>query len=241
MVRKLSSYAVFDLDGTLADSLGDITRALGRVLQRHGRQPIPEEKTRELIGRGPRTLIERAWMRSGRPGNEETVSALTKEYLDQYRKNPKGGTRSFPGVHDGLRRLVQRGWKLGLCTNKDGRAARALVDELGWGRWIQAVVSGEEGFRKPDPRALQLALRKLHAPPGRHLFIGDSEVDLHTARNAGVEGVFLGHGYGEFGKNGIERMHFFKEAVSLFAWMARSGPQIPQRIGSRGKIRNGEF
>ena len=137
MTRVLSGYAVFDLDGTLADSLGDISRALGRVMRHHGRRPISEDQTRELIGKGPKTLIERAWMASGRPADDEEARNLTREYLEEYRKNPKGGTRSFPGVEEGLRRLVQRGWKLGLCTNKDGRAARALVEELGWGRRIR--------------------------------------------------------------------------------------------------------
>lgn len=222
MARTLSGYAVFDLDGTLADSLGDISRALGRVLRRHGRRVVSDEVTRDLIGKGPRTLIERAWVRTGDPADEEEVRELTKEYLEEYRKNPKGGTKSFPGVDDGLRRLFQRGWKLGLCTNKDGAAARALIEELGWSRWIRAVVSGEDGFRKPDPRALHQALTKLHAPLGRHLFIGDSEVDLQTARNAGVEGVFLGHGYGEIGTMTMDGMHYFAEAVSLFSWMARS-------------------
>ena len=130
MNRALSGYAVFDLDGTLADSLGDISRALGRVLCRHGRKPVSVEETRDLIGKGPRTLMERAWMLTGHPADEEEVRNLTREYLEEYRKNPKGGTRSFPGVDEGLRKLVQRGWKLGLCTNKDGRAARALVVEL---------------------------------------------------------------------------------------------------------------
>ena len=223
MTRALSGYAVFDLDGTLADSLGDITRALGRVLERHGRAPIPPEQTRDLIGKGPRTLIERAWQLGGEPAEQEDVALLTRQYLEEYRKNPKGGTRSFPGVDGGLRQLVLRGWKLGLCTNKDGRAARALLDELGWGGWIRAVVSGEEGFRKPDPRALHLALRKLGAPRGRHLFVGDSAVDLQTARNAGVEGVFLGYGYGDFGKTGMTGMYYFEEAVTMFQWMARAG------------------
>lgn len=221
MTRALSRYAVFDLDGTLADSLGDISRALGRVLQRNRRRVISQEETRDLIGKGPRTLIERAWILTGHPAEERAAQKLTREYLEEYRKNPKGGTRSFPGVDEGLRRLFQMGWQLGLCTNKDGRAARALVEELGWARWIRAVVSGDEGYRKPDPRALRLALQKLRAPHGRHLFIGDSEVDLQTARNAGVEGVFLGHGYGDFGGMGMDGMHFFQEAVCLFSWMAR--------------------
>ena len=225
MTRSLSGYAVFDLDGTLADSLGDIARALGRVMRHHGRRPISEEQTRELIGKGPKTLIERAWMVSGRPAQENEAIEITKQYLEEYRKNPRGGTRSFPGVDEGLRRLFQRGWKLGLCTNKDGRAARGLVEELGWGKWIRAVVSGEEGFRKPDPRPLQLAFRKLRAPCGRHLFVGDSEVDLLTARNARVEGVFLGHGYGEVGISGMQGMRYFESAEPLFRWMARGGPQ----------------
>ena len=224
MTRAFSGYAVFDLDGTLADSLGDISRALGRVLQRHGRDPIQESETRELIGRGPKTLVERAWRRSGKPASIEQVSALTKDYLEEYRRNPKGGTRSFPGVNEGLRRLVQRGWKLGLCTNKDGQAARALLEELGWARWIRAVVSGEESFRKPDPRPLLLTFRKLRAVPGRHLFIGDSTVDLQTARNARVEGVFLGHGYGDCGRLGLDGLHYFEDAVLMFSWMARHGP-----------------
>ena len=108
--------------------MGDIARALGRVMRHHGRRPISEEQTRELIGKGPKTLIERAWMVSGRPAQEKEAVEITKQYLEEYRKNPRGGTRSFPGVDEGLRRLFQRGWKLGLCTNKDGRAARGLVE-----------------------------------------------------------------------------------------------------------------
>jgi len=225
--RGLSGYAVFDLDGTLADSLGEISNALNRVFQRHGREPIPEEETRPLIGRGPRALLERAWIRGGIPVDEKRLSELTQQYLEECRKNPRGGTLPFPGVDDGLRRLAQKGWKLGLCTNKDGRVARALLEKLGWGRWIRATVSGEEGFRKPDPGSLQLAFRKLHAPRGRHLFIGDSEIDLQTARNAGIEGVFLAHGYGECGRPGLGSFHFFNDAVTMFSWMARHGPGAP--------------
>lgn len=220
---------MFDLDGTLADSLGDISRALGRVLRRHGRKPVSEKETRDLIGKGPKTLTERAWILTGSPLGGEELPSVTREYLEEYRKNPKGGTRSFPGVDEGLRRLAQRGWKLGLCTNKDGRAARALVEDLGWGRWIRVVVSGEESFRKPDPRPLQLAFRKLGAPRGRHLFVGDSEIDLETARRAGVEGVFLKHGYGEHGRSSPDGLHYFEDCVLMFSWMARHAPRNPLR------------
>ena len=223
--QKLSGWAVFDLDGTLADSLFDISRALGRVLQNHGRKRVSVAETKYLIGKGPRTLIERAWISTGRPADHDLVHRLTNEYLQEYRSNPKGGTLPFPGVQEGLRRLTCLGWQLGVCTNKDGRSARALVAELGWSNWIKVVVSGEETTRKPDPLPLKLALRRMRAPAGRHLFIGDSEIDLQTARNACVEGVFLGHGYGEFGKISRDRMHFMDTSVEMFSWMARSGPK----------------
>lgn len=216
---------MFDLDGTLADSLSDISRALIRVLQKHGRGSISLSETKMLIGKGPRTLIERAWILTGKSIDPEGARRLTLEYLHEYRSNPSGGTRSFPGVQEGLRQLHRRGWRLGICTNKDGRAARRLVEELGWGNWIKVVVSGEETARKPDPLPLQIALRRLRAPAGRHLFIGDSDIDLQTARNARVEGVFLGHGYGEADRMSLEGMHFMETAAEMFSWMARSGPQ----------------
>lgn len=222
MRHVLSGYAVFDLDGTLADSLGDIARALGRVLIRHGKEPMAREIVGNLVGRGPGSLVERAWLAVGGTADPEFIRALTAEYLDEYKKNPKGGTRAFAGVDDGLRRLIQKGWRLGICTNKDGSSARALVQELGWAGWIRVVVSGLDGFRKPDPHPLRLAFRRLQAPAGRHLFIGDSEVDLQTARNAGVTGVFLGHGYGKWGTTSADGMRYFDDAVGLFSWMARA-------------------
>lgn len=224
-VKRLSGWAVFDLDGTLADSLTDIARALGRVLQNHGRSPVSLVETRDLIGNGPRTLIERAWIATGDPADHDLSHHLTLEYLREYRSNPRGGTLPFPGVQEGLRRLACLGWQMGVCTNKDGHTARALVEELGWGNWIKVVVSGEETVRKPDPLPLHLALRRLRAPAGRHLFVGDSEIDMQTARNASIEGVFLGHGYGNFGRVSRDGMHFMRTATEMFSWMARSGPK----------------
>ena len=223
--NRLSGWAVFDLDGTLADTLTDISRALGSVLQKHGRPSLSLVETKSLIGKGPKTLMERAWISTGQPASHDELPSLTEEYLHAYRFNPKGGAQPFPGIQEGLRSLVRLGWRLGLCTNKDGLAARSLVEELGWGGWIKVVVSGEETVRKPDPRPLQLALRRMQAPSGHHLFVGDSEVDLQTARNACVEGVFLGHGYGEFGTMSHDGMRFFSNAVDMFSWMARSGPK----------------
>ena len=218
---RLSGWAVFDLDGTLVDTLGEIHAALNRVLVRHGRNCLESDVVRELVGNGPKTLMERAWSMTGGDASGSDATLLAEEYSREYDKNPVGMTRPFSGVHEGVRRLIQLGWNLGVCTNKHGNAARALIRELGWERWIRVVVSGEESFRKPDPRPLRFAFQKMGACFGRHLFIGDSEIDLKTAQNAGVEGIFLEHGYGVKGRF---QARSFSNAVDLFSWMAQSGP-----------------
>jgi len=220
-MSRLSGWAVFDLDGTLVDTLPEITEALNRVLVSHRRKGLSKEEVMRLVGHGPNTLIERAWSRTGQEAEGDEVFQLACEYSREYQRNSPGMSRPFAGVNDGLHRLIQLGWKLGVCTNKHGVAARSLIRELGWGDWIRVVVSGEETFRKPDPKPLTLAFQRMGAGTGRHLFVGDSEVDLQTAQNASVEAVFLGHGYGGMGKY---RSRFFGEAVEMFRWMARSGP-----------------
>jgi len=218
---RLSGWAVFDLDGTLVDTLGEIRLALNRVLARHGRTGLESEVVRDLVGNGPKTLLERAWSRTGSDTKSNEAALLAEEYSKEYDKNPAGMSRPFPGVHEGIQRLIQSGWQLAVCTNKHGNAARALVRDLGWESWIRVVVSGEECFRKPDPRPLRFAFQKMGACFGRHLFIGDSEIDLKTAQNAGVEGIFLEHGYGI---KGHFQARSFSNGVDLFSWMAQSGP-----------------
>ena len=220
-MSRLSGWAVFDLDGTLVDTLGEITEALNRVLANHRRKGLSKEEVMGLVGHGPNTLIERAWSKTGRNAEVAEVPHLAHQYSREYECNPPGMSRPYPGVNQGLQRLVQLGWRLGVCTNKHGVAARSLIRELGWSDWIRVVVSGDETFRKPDPRSLKLAFQRMEAGFGRHLFVGDSEVDLQTAQNASVEAVFLGHGYGGLGKF---RTRSFDEAVEIFRWMAQSGP-----------------
>jgi phosphoglycolate phosphatase len=220
-MSRLSGWAVFDLDGTLVDTLPEITEALNRVLASHRRKGLSKEEVMRLVGHGPSTLIERAWSKTGPKAGIHEVSQLACEYSREYRCNNPRVSQPFHGVNDGLHRLIQLGWKLGVCTNKHGVAARSLIRELGWGDWIRVVVSGEETFRKPDPRSLRLAFERMGARFGRHLFVGDSEVDLQTAQNASVEAVFLGHGYGGMGKF---RTRTFDNAVEMFRWIAQSGP-----------------
>ena len=152
-MRRLSGCAVFDLDGTLVDTLDEIRAALNRVLARHQRRDLSRDEVQKLVGHGPYTLLERAWRATGMKISRSDSIELADEYSREYDKNPPGMSRPYPGVTEGLQRLVQLGWKLGICTNKHGDAARSLVRELGWERWIRVVVSGEETYRKPAQNA----------------------------------------------------------------------------------------
>ena len=134
---RLSGVGVFDFDGTLVDTLGEITSALNRVLVRHGRRGLSEPEVKILVGRGPQTLLHRAWGATGKSAEGREVGGLTEEYFAEYGRTSSGMSRPYVGVDDGLRRLVQRGWRLGICTNKDGATVRKLVRNLGWDRWIR--------------------------------------------------------------------------------------------------------
>lgn len=105
----LSGWAVFDLDGTLVDTLGEIRLALNRVLARHGRNGLESDVVRDLVGNGPKTLMERAWSKTGSSANAGEAGLLAEEYSKEYDKNPAGMSRPYPGVHEGVQRLINPG------------------------------------------------------------------------------------------------------------------------------------
>jgi len=146
------------------DTLPEITEALNRVLVSHRRKGLSKEEVMRLVGHGPNTLIERAWSRTGPKAGIHEVSHLACEYSREYRCNNSRVSQPFHGVNNGLHRLIQLGWKLGVCTNKHGVAARSLIRELGWGDWIRVVVSGEETFRKADPKQLEELFIRMVVP-----------------------------------------------------------------------------
>ena len=177
---------IFDLDGTLADSLADIASAMNRTLRAHGFPVHPVSAYRTFVGEGVRKLVERALP----PGSEELREAFVADYQADYAENLLNETRLFPGIPEVLDRLRSARIPVAVLSNKPEEPTRRLVDAL-CGRWEFRAVFGERPGvpRKPDPAAALVLADALAAPPGSVAFVGDTSVDMLTARAASMRAV----------------------------------------------------
>jgi phosphoglycolate phosphatase len=176
---------IFDLDGTLLDTLDDIADASNAVLRRHGYPPHPAASYRFFVGEGARNLVVRALPEDAR--DDDTVDRLYEEFRSEYAKNWSEKTRPYDGVPELLDGLVARGLKMAVLSNKPDDFTRKCVSKL-LGDWrFDAVLGHHDGVpAKPDPTgALNLA-RDLGVSPGRVLYLGDSAIDVETAIGAGM-------------------------------------------------------
>ncbi len=186
---------VFDLDGTLADTAPDLAAVLNHVLMRLGRDTVPAESVRHLVGHGARALLRRGLEATGE-ASEELVEAGFPHYMEHYSANICRGTTLYPGIETALDDLAARGAALAVCTNKMESLTLRLLDALGVSHRFRAVVGGDTvRARKPDPAPLREAIAR--AGGGRAVFVGDSIVDADTARAAGLPFVAVSFGFSD--------------------------------------------
>jgi phosphoglycolate phosphatase len=172
---------VFDLDGTLVDSAPDIVASLQRVLERLGRPVLGPEEIRAAIGSGVRKLVER----TAAPPVEPVIEA----FMAEYGAHLLDSTRCFPGVPGAL--AVLRCRKI-VLSNKPAGLSRRVIEGLGIGRHFEAVYGGDSfPTRKPDPEGLRAAAKGAKSV----LLVGDSGIDVQTARAAGVPVCGVSWGY----------------------------------------------
>ncbi len=184
---------VFDLDGTLIDSLADIHAASNRVLAAEGFAALTAAEVRGFIGKGVPHLIARLLGAVGEdpqgPRHARMLAAFTAGYADAV-----GLTRAYPGVEAALETLAAAGHPLGVCTNKPEGPARAVLAHLDLLRHFGSVVGGDRlAARKPDLAVLAACVAELGG--GRPVYVGDSEVDAETARRAGAPFLLYTEGY----------------------------------------------
>jgi len=202
------SRVVFDLDGTLVDTAPDLGAAMNHVLDEAGRPPVRLETVRHMVGLGARRLLEAGLEATGGRLSATEEDALLEKFLGHYRENVARLSRPFPGARDLLETLADRGIALGLCTNKPQRLTEALMVALGYDHFFASIVGGDAlAVRKPHPAHLRHVLERLGAD-GPALLVGDSEVDLKTARAAGVPVILVDFGYStrpvlELGADGV--------------------------------------
>ncbi len=176
---------LFDLDGTLLDTLDDIADASNAVLVRHGFPAHPVSSYRYFVGEGARSLIVRTLPESAR--GDETVRRLYEEFRAEYAKNWNAKTRPYRGVPELLDALVERGVKIAVLSNKPDDFTQRCVGEL-LGAWaFDAVLGLHDGVpAKPDPTGAIGLARTLRVSPARILYVGDSSIDMETALAAGM-------------------------------------------------------
>ena len=190
MIAGGYSAVVFDLDGTLADTAADVREAVVRALAAEGLPPVDVASVRLMIGGGPRLLVERVLHRLHVATDDDLVERLTRSFHAEYLKQGSRLSALFPGVESTLKNLHSAGIRVGLCSNKPDDLCRMLVE------YVDEIVGSSGGLpRKPDPAPLLRVIERLGVAPGDALYVGDSETDVVTARNAGVDVMLVKHGY----------------------------------------------
>ena len=187
---------LLDLDGTLVDSLADVTNALNTTLKLEALQPVTTTETKSMFGDGVLELLKRALRLRG--SNERRAVDLVPAYLEHYESNALKTTRVYPGVLETLGCMVAAGFTLAVVTNKPTQAARLLVNTLGVAPFIKVIVGGDSAESlKPAPTLLQAALAHLSVEASRAVMVGDMVHDVVAARAAGVATVLVSYGYAQ--------------------------------------------
>jgi phosphoglycolate phosphatase len=187
---------VFDLDGTLVETAPDLAATLNVILAREGLPPVPYETARKMIGGGARLMIERGLAHGGARLSDERIGRLFEEFLAHYEAHIADASTLYPGVVAALDRFEEAGWRFAVCTNKIEQASVLLLKALGIADRF-AAICGKETFpmSKPDHRTLLMAIEKAGGRHENTIMVGDSKVDIETARNAGVPVIAVDFGY----------------------------------------------
>lgn len=173
---------LFDLDGTLIDSLPGIAWAANTLLEGEGRPPLPQAQIGSFVGRGELVFLRRLIAAGGLKASDQ--ERLLPPFLELYAKAAER-TELFPGVRAALEELKGQGRSLGLVTNKPSGPMTAVLDRLELGAFFDCIVAGDTlDKRKPHPEPLLHCLDTLGAERG--LYVGDSEIDAETSGRAGV-------------------------------------------------------
>jgi phosphoglycolate phosphatase len=191
-----SPIIVFDLDGTLADTAGDLIGTLNLILVEEGLEPILLKSARDLIGAGAKALIARGFAASGRDLTPQRHDELFHRFLELYEQHLADSSALFPGVVEALGTLSTAGCALAVCTNKVERHAVMLLEALDAAPRF-AVITGRDtfAFHKPDPRHLTETITRAGADPRRAVMVGDSRTDIDTAKAAGIPVIAVPFGY----------------------------------------------
>lgn len=188
---------LFDLDGTLVDSVPDLAASVTRTLEKLGHEAYPETTIRNWVGNGVDRLIKRALTNSmdAEPDESEFELALGL-FMDDYRENVCVDSVLCPAVIETLPLLISQGHTLGCVTNKASDFTVPLLEQLQIHQYFSVIVSGNDvAEKKPSPLSIEYAAKKMKLPLADVMMVGDSINDIQAAKNAGVTCVGVPGGY----------------------------------------------
>jgi phosphoglycolate phosphatase len=185
---------IFDLDGTLIDSKRDLIHSVNTMLAEMGRAQLDEETISGYIGHGAPLLVSRAL---GSNAKEADLRRALQFFLAYYEEHKLDTTCAYPGVADSLAELSRKKMPMAVLTNKPVKISVRILEALGLATYFRAIYGGNSfESKKPDPRGANTIVSEFGASPRETMLIGDSEVDVQTARNARMIAVAVNYGFG---------------------------------------------
>lgn len=189
---KKYDTVIFDLDGTLLNTLEDLADGVNDVLKKHGYPQRTLEEIRHFVGNGIRKLMERAVPDQV---HGEAFEKLFEEFRSYYTEHCQVKTCAYDGVLPLLDKLCAEGYQMAIVSNKN-HAAVCELNHIYFDKYIKTAIGQRDGVKpKPEPDTVYEALRKLEKMKESALYVGDSEVDFQTAQNAGIECVLVSWGF----------------------------------------------
>lgn len=183
---------IFDLDGTLLYSLEDLKDSVNFVMKKHGFREYTIDEVREAIGNGVRLLMERILPKDI---DKNLFEECLSEFKENYSKNMYNKTKPYDGVLDMLKALRKEGYKIAVLSNKFDSAVKELSNKY-FGELVDLAVGQKEGVKeKPSPLGIQEIAKELDTDVETCIMVGDSEVDIQTANNAGIDCISVTWGY----------------------------------------------
>jgi phosphoglycolate phosphatase len=189
---------IFDLDGTLIDSRLDLANSVNATRAHFGMAPLHNDTVYSYVGNGVPVLIQRALgdARGGAGASESELQLAQEFFLDYYREHMLDYTRLYPGTTEALAKLAKASMHLAILTNKPVRFSRAIVDGLGIAPYFRQVYGGNSfEQKKPHPMGIEALMSEYGVDRAHTVMIGDSAVDVQTARNASVRAWGVSYGF----------------------------------------------
>ena len=217
--QKPYAAYLFDLDGTLVDTVPDINRALNHCLKDANLPEVPETLTRHWIGHGARVLVEQALAHHQIPDDEARVDAMHAVFLEFYQEHNADVSQPYPEVIRTLEALRAKDVTLCVVSNKLEHFCRSILEQLDMTKYFTQIIGGDTAaLPKPDPAPIELCLSRIGCNKEDALYVGDSATDVNAARNAQVAVVCVRDGYNhgtpanELGADGV--IDTFLELIS---------------------------